>query len=158
NGPDAVRRRQGLGEHPRGAAVRRGAHDRVAAGGHAAARGLGASGANRRGADPLGSLAVSDELGRGGRPLGRRAPWVVAAGYAAEIGHARRLARAMSRADLAHAVALVEGGAVGGDEASALITGLLELDAIPPEEFPWRSELGDAFNSREHELRARVGP
>jgi argininosuccinate lyase len=101
---------------------------------------------------------VSDELGRGGRLVGRAAPELVAAGYAAEIGHARRLARAMSRADLAHAVALVEGNAVGGEQARALITGLLELDAIAPEEFPWRSELGDAFNSREHELRARAGP
>ncbi|CAN0509555.1 unnamed protein product, partial [Phaeothamnion confervicola] len=31
------------------------------------------------------------------------------------------------------------------------------LDAIAPVDFPWRADLGDAFNSREHELKARVG-
>jgi argininosuccinate lyase len=34
---------------------------------------------------------------------------------------------------------------------------LLDLDAIGPADFPWRPELGDAFNSREHALRARAG-
>ena len=89
---------------------------------------------------------MSDELGRGGRLVGRAAPELVAAGYAAEIGHARRLARAMSRADLAHAVALVEGGAVGGEEARSLISGLLEPlvplanEEVKPERLlGWRS-------------------
>jgi argininosuccinate lyase len=99
----------------------------------------------------------TDYLGAGGRLTGGPAPELVRAGYAHEISHAPRLARWLSLADLAHAVALIEGGAVRGDDASGLLRGLLELDAVAPGEFPWRAELGDAFNSREHELKARVG-
>jgi argininosuccinate lyase len=101
---------------------------------------------------------VADEyLGAGGRLRGGPAPELVAAGYAHEISHARRLARGLSRADLAHAVALVEGGALAGDDARGLLAGLLALDALPADELPWRPELGDAFNSREAALRERVG-
>ncbi len=99
----------------------------------------------------------SDYLGAGGRLTGGPAPELVRAGYAHEISHGPRLARGLSLADLAHAVALIEGGAIGGDEARGLLGGLLALDAIAPEDFPWRAELGDAFNSRERELKARVG-
>jgi argininosuccinate lyase len=73
----------------------------------------------------------------------------VAAAYAAESAHGTRLARGLSLADLAHAVALVEGGDLSGDEASSLLRGLLELHAIPGAEFPWDPALGDAFNARE---------
>ncbi len=41
-------------------------------------------------------------------------------------------------ADLAHAVALVEGGGLdAGARRRGCSAGLLELDAIPPDEFPW---------------------
>ena len=53
--------------------------------------------------------------------------------------------------------ALVEGGDLAGDEAQALVRGLLELHAIPGDEFPWDPSLGDAFNAREGELERRVG-
>ncbi|WP_217914424.1 lyase family protein [Miltoncostaea marina] len=100
---------------------------------------------------------TDDYLGAGGRLRGGPAPELVRAGYAHEAGHGPRLARWLSLADLAHAVALVEAGAVAGDDARGLLRGLLELDGIPGGAFPWRPELGDAFNSREHELKARVG-
>jgi argininosuccinate lyase len=100
----------------------------------------------------------SDYLGAGGRLTGGPAPELIRAGYAHEISHAPRLARWLSLADLAHAVALIEGGGVEGPDARGLLDGLLALDAIAPHDFPWRAELGDAFNSREHELKARVGP
>ncbi|MEZ0283849.1 MAG: argininosuccinate lyase, partial [Thermoleophilia bacterium] len=92
---------------------------------------------------------ADDYLGAGGRLTGGPAPELVRAGYAHEVAHGPRLARGLSRADMAHAVALVEGGALGGDDARGLLAGLLELDAIPPEDFPWDPGLGDAFNSRE---------
>jgi len=103
-------------------------------------------------------MTTEDYLGRGGRLVGGPAAELVSAGYAAEIAAGPRLARALSRADLAHAVTLIEGGAIGEAEARRLVDGLLELDAIDPDDFPWNAELGDAFNSREHELRRRVGP
>jgi argininosuccinate lyase len=100
---------------------------------------------------------ASEELGRGGRLRGSAADELVSAAYAAESAHGPRLARGLSLADLAHAVALVEGGDLAGDDARALLRGLLELDAIPGEEFQWDPALGDAFNAREAELERRVG-
>ncbi|HEX4519122.1 MAG TPA: lyase family protein [Gaiellaceae bacterium] len=102
-------------------------------------------------------MTETDELGRGGRLRGGAAGELVAAAYAAEAAHGPRLARGLSLADLAHAVALVEGGDLAGAEANALLRGLLELDAIPGDEFPWDPALGDAFNAREAELERRVG-
>ena len=97
-------------------------------------------------------------LGAGGRLSGGPAPELVEAGYRHELGHARRLAHGLSQADLAHAVALVEGGGLDQERGGRLLAGLLELDAIPPDEFPWDPGLGDAFNSREAELERRIGP
>lgn len=100
---------------------------------------------------------TSDYLGAGGRLTGGPAPELVRAGYAHETSHGPRLGRALSLADMAHAVALIEGGALSGDDARGLLGGLLELDAMDPATFPWDPARGDAFNSREHELKARVG-
>ncbi|MCZ7590158.1 MAG: lyase family protein [Gaiella sp.] len=102
-------------------------------------------------------MSGTEELGRGGRLRGAAAGELVAAAYAAESAHGPRLARGLSLADLAHAVALVEGGDLAGADARALLAGLLELHAIPGDEFPWDPSLGDAFNAREAELERRVG-
>jgi argininosuccinate lyase len=102
-------------------------------------------------------VSESEELGRGGRLRGGAASELVAAAYAAESAHGPRLARGLALADLAHAVALVEGGDLAGEDAHALLRGLLELQAIPGDEFPWDPSLGDAFNAREAELERRVG-
>src|SRR3978361_2336524 len=95
--------------------------------------------------------------GRGGALRGGPAAELVAAAYAAESAHGPRLARGLSRADLAHAVALIEGGDLAGEDAKSLLRGLLELHAIPGDEFPWDPSLGDAFHAREAELERRVG-
>ena len=102
-------------------------------------------------------MAETEELGRGGRLRGGAADELVAAAYAAESAHGPRLAHGLSLADLAHAVALVEGGDLAGEDARSLLRGLLELHAIPGDEFPWDPSLGDAFNAREAELERRVG-
>lgn len=102
-------------------------------------------------------MSGTDELGRDGRLSGAAAGELVAAAYAAESAHGPRLARGLSLADLAHGVALVEGGDLAGADAKALLQGLLELHAIPGDEFPWDPSLGDAFNAREAELERRVG-
>jgi argininosuccinate lyase len=102
-------------------------------------------------------VADTEELGRGGRLRDGAAGELVAAAYAAESAHGPRLARGLSLADLAHAVALVEGGDLAGEDAKALLRGLIELHAIPGDEFPWDPALGDAFNAREAELERRVG-
>ncbi len=102
-------------------------------------------------------MAGREELGRGGRLRDAAAGELVAAAYAAESAHGPRLARGLSLADLAHAVALVEGGDLAGEDATALLRGLLELQEIPGDDFPWDPALGDAFNAREAELERRVG-
>ena len=51
----------------------------------------------------------------------------------------------------------IEGGDLAGEDAKSLLRGLLELHAIPSDEFPWDPSLGDAFNAREAELERRVG-
>ena len=101
---------------------------------------------------------ADEDLGRTGRLAGGPAAELVQAGHRVEIEQAERLATSLSLADLAHAVALIETGALDAATASGLTGGLLELHEIPPAEFPWDPERGDAFNSREHELRRRVGP
>jgi argininosuccinate lyase len=101
---------------------------------------------------------VGGYLGEGGRLEGGPAPDLVASGYAHEIEAAPRLAPWLSLADLAHAVALAEAGAIPPEDARALLAGLLDLDALPPGGLPWRPELGDAFNSREAALSERAGP
>ena len=102
-------------------------------------------------------MADTEELGRGGRLRGGAADELVAGAFAAESAHGPRLAHGLSLADLAHAVALVEGGDLAGEDAKSLLRGLLELHAIPGDEFPWDPSLGDAFNAREAELERRVG-
>jgi argininosuccinate lyase len=99
----------------------------------------------------------TEELGRGGRLRGGAAVELVAAAYAAESAHGPRLAHGLSLADVAHAVALVEGGDLAGDDGRSLLRGLLELHAIPGDDFPWDPALGDAFNAREAELERRIG-
>src|SRR3954454_20733695 len=102
-------------------------------------------------------VTETEELGRGGRLRGDAAGELVTAAYAAESAHGPRLARGLSLADLAHAVALVEGGDLRGDDGRSLLRGLLELHEIAGDDFPWDPALGDAFNAREAELERRVG-
>ncbi len=98
-----------------------------------------------------------DYLGSGGRLDGGPADALVAAGYRYESAAGPRLADGLSTSDLAHVVALAEAGAIPAEQAKALLAALLELDAIPGDEFPWDPALGDAFNSREHQLKERAG-
>ena len=80
---------------------------------------------------------ADENLGRTGRLAGGPAAELVQAGHRVEIEQAERLATALSISDLAHAVALVETGALDGATASGLAGGLIELHDIPPAEFPW---------------------
>ncbi len=83
-------------------------------------------------------MADGGYLGAGGRLAGGPADELVEAAYAHELRAAPRLAYDLSLSDIAHAVALAEGGALPAETARALLRGLLELHAIPPAEFPWQ--------------------
>ena len=94
-----------------------------------------------------------EELGRGGRLRGGAAGELVAAAYAAESAHGPRLAHGLSLADLAHAVALVEGGdARTARTRAALLRGLLELARDPGR----RVSLGPGRRRRLQRARGRA--
>jgi argininosuccinate lyase len=100
---------------------------------------------------------ANEYLGSGGRLEGGPADALINAGYRYEAAAGPRLADGLSTSDLAHVVALTEAEAIPSDQAKALLAALLELDEIPGDEFPWDPALGDAFNSREHQLKERAG-
>ncbi|MFM7246270.1 MAG: lyase family protein [Actinomycetota bacterium] len=96
-------------------------------------------------------------LGVGGRLASGPADELVRAGYAGETAAGPALAEGMSRSDLAHAIQLVESGALDRERGAALLRGLLELDAIDPAAFAWDPSVGDAFQNREAELTRLIG-
>src|SRR3954462_5588656 len=102
-------------------------------------------------------MADGGYLGAGGRLAGGPAEELVEAAYAHELRPAPRLAYDLSLAHIAPSLALAGSGALPAETARSLLGGLLELHAIPVDEFPWKAELGDAFNSREAELVRRIG-
>jgi argininosuccinate lyase len=97
-------------------------------------------------------------LGAEARISSGPAPELVEAGYALELADAPLLHRGLGLADLAHVLALDEAGVIPADQSRALVPALLELLDMPAEEFPYRVEYGDAYNSRERELERRLGP
>src|SRR4029079_4133018 len=97
-------------------------------------------------------MADGGYLGAGGRLAGGPADELVEAAYAHELRAAPRLAHDPSLSDIPPGVTVTESVALPAETARVLLGGLLELQAIPPAEFPWHAPLGDAFNSREAEL------
>jgi argininosuccinate lyase len=81
----------------------------------------------------------------------------VEAGYDLEISDAPVLHRALTLADLAQVVELREAGVIPPGDAVPLVRALLEFLDAPPEEFPYDSRYGDAYNSRERDLDQRLG-
>jgi argininosuccinate lyase len=81
----------------------------------------------------------------------------VEAGYRLELADAPMLHDGLGTADLAHAVALTEAGAIPAQAAAHLLTALLELLDTAAEAFPYDGTYGDAVNSRERELERRLG-
>lgn len=82
---------------------------------------------------------------------------LVAAGYALEIADAPLLHRGLTLADLAHLVALVEGGVLPAGEAAPLLALLLRLVDAPAAEFGYDARHGDAYNNREREFQRLLG-
>jgi len=96
-------------------------------------------------------------LGSDARISSGPADELVDAGYALELADAPLLHDGLLVADLAHVIALHEGGLISNTVARELLAGLLEIGAIAVDDFPYDVTLGDAYNSREHELVRRIG-
>lgn len=99
----------------------------------------------------------SGYLGTHGRISSGPAPELVAAGYALELADAPALHEGLLDADLAHVIGLLDIGLIDAATAGDLLRALLDMGAIPAEEFPYDVTLGDAYNSRERELERRIG-
>jgi argininosuccinate lyase len=96
-------------------------------------------------------------LGLGGRLEATAGAELVAAGFAMEMADARLLHDGFALADLAHVLALDDLGVLPEDDVAPLLQALLEMAAVPPEEFPYDPAYGDPWNSRERRLQALVG-
>src|SRR5581483_10207345 len=88
-------------------------------------------------------------LGLGGRLEAAAGEDLVAAGFALEMADAKLLHDGFGLADLAHVLALADAGVLAG--------ALLEMAAVPADEFPYDAAYGDPWNSRERWLEARAG-
>jgi argininosuccinate lyase len=106
---------------------------------------------------PPSSQPPEGYLGATARVRSGPAPELVQAGYALEIADAPLLHRGLALADLAHVLMLREQGAVPPADCALLLPVLVELAHMPVEEFPYDPLYGDAYNSRERWLQARVG-
>jgi argininosuccinate lyase len=97
-----------------------------------------------------GQLGVGDRFAEG------PAPELVRSAFALETDYGPLLYHGMSLADLAHAVMLIEAGIVTPHVGAQLLEMLLELHAIPSDEFPFDPSHGDAYTNREYALRQRA--
>jgi argininosuccinate lyase len=100
--------------------------------------------------DSAGHLGIGDRLSDG------PAPELVDSAFAAEISYGPWLYRGMSLADLAHAVLLIEAGVITTALGARLVQALLDLHAIPAQQFLFDPARGDAYGNREAELRQRA--
>jgi argininosuccinate lyase len=96
-------------------------------------------------------------LGLGGRLGAAAGDELVSAGFATEIADAQLLHDGFALADLAHVLALDDLGVLPPGDGAALLAAVLEMAAIPPEEFPYDPAYGDPWNSRERRLEALAG-
>jgi argininosuccinate lyase len=106
---------------------------------------------------PPSSQPPEDYLGATARVRSGPAPELVQAGYALELTDAPLLHRGLALADLAHVVVLREQGVIPPADCAELLPVLVELARMPVEAFPYDPRYGDAYNSRERWLHARVG-
>ena len=82
---------------------------------------------------------------------------LIEAGFALEIADAPLLHHGLNLADMAHVLALSEQGVIPPVPAKRLLELLLEVQALPAEEFPYDPIFGEAYNCRERFFTERLG-
>jgi argininosuccinate lyase len=95
--------------------------------------------------------------GLGGSLSQKPADILIRSAYRHDCLGAEVLLEHIGYADMAHALVLIEVGVIPPKSAAQICQALMALQEIPPTEFPINPELGDIYNSREHELEARIG-
>ncbi|PJF36546.1 MAG: argininosuccinate lyase [Candidatus Thermofonsia Clade 1 bacterium] len=100
--------------------------------------------------------AQAGHMGYGSRLKEQPADELLQSAFAHEVGDGALLYRGMSLADLAYCIMLCECGLIPQQARQPLMRGLLELHAIPAEQFPFDPIYGDIYTNREQALRERV--
>ena len=92
-----------------------------------------------------------------GPPQGGPAQELIDSGFALENADAVFLHHGLNLADLAHVLDLRRRDIVPAAAAGRLLALLLEVTALPAEEFPYDPGHGEPYNSREHYFVSRIG-
>ncbi len=94
---------------------------------------------------------------RSGPPTGSAAPELIDSGFAVENADAPFLHGGFNLADMAHVLDLLRRRIIPAPAARHLLTLLLEVHAMPADEFPYDPTFGEPYNSREHFFVSRLG-
>jgi argininosuccinate lyase len=106
--------------------------------------------------DPKQRAAQAGHMGYGSRLTEQPADELLQSAFAHEVSDGALLYHGMSLADLAYCIMLCECGLIPRPARQPLMRGLLELHAIPPDQFPFDPVYGDIYTNREQALRERV--
>jgi len=100
---------------------------------------------------------ASNYYGDGGRLKGKPKSILIETAYAHDCEDGHILLDGLIKANLAHALMLIDEGIIPTDEGTKLLEGLVELTKRPASNFHFNPELGDVYNSLDHELKALIG-
>ncbi len=92
-----------------------------------------------------------------GPPAGPPAAELIAAGFELENADAPLLHHGMNLADIAHVLDLADAGVIPPAAARQMLALLLETLEVPADQFPYRPEYGEPYNSRERYFAGRAG-
>lgn len=92
-----------------------------------------------------------------GFPRGSAAPELIDSGFTLENADAPFLHEGLNLADIAHVLDLLRRGLIPEAAAKDLLVMLLEVQAMPCEDFPYDPEFGEPYNSRERFFVERLG-
>ena len=80
------------------------------------------------------------------------APELIQSANRLEVAYGPMLFKGLSLGDMAHVIVLMEAGVLSREAGHSLLSALLDVDAIPPNEFPFDPAVGDAYKNRERAI------
>jgi argininosuccinate lyase len=92
-----------------------------------------------------------------GPPAAPPAAELIAAGFELENADAPLLHHGINLADIAHVLDLADAGVIPPEAARQMLALLLETLQVPADQFPYRPEYGEPYNSRERYFAGRAG-
>ena len=101
--------------------------------------------------------STSDYYGDGGRLSSSPKDILIQTAYNHDCNDASILLPGLHKADLAHALMLIEEEIIPRETGIKLLQGLKDLEAIPLDEFPIDPSNGDVYNSKDIALKKKIG-